>query len=123
MDIADLYDYEIAAIGPVWQSLMNEFSRKANTRANLEELAKRAHDEFVKIGLVVEVNTSPCLIVNPVTMETGSPEIVILGRVPGHEHPEGMDHEFKRHEVLRGNERGEKFHGQKGLVNSRKPGA
>jgi len=119
-DIADLYDHEIAAIGPIWNELMQEFSRKANTRQNLEELAKRATERFQKVGLVVEVNTSPCFIVDPVTMQTGSPEIVVLGRIPGLDDAEGFDHEYKRHEVLRSKERGEKFHGQNSPVNSRK---
>lgn len=118
MDIADLYDHEIAQIGPIWQKLMYEFSTKPNTRANLDELARRATDEFLKIGLVVEVNTTPTLIVNPTTMQPGAPEIVILGRVPGGHYEENgvfmMDHEKKRDEVLKSRERGEDYLGQKG---------
>jgi hypothetical protein len=117
MDVNDLYDHEIARIGPVWQGLMREFSRRANTRANLEELQKRAAAEFLRIGLVVEVNTAPCMIANPVTMRTGPPEVVIIGRAPGIDHTEqgfGMfDHELKRHEVLTARDRGEDFMGQR----------
>lgn len=117
MDIADLYDHEIAKIGPIWRDLMTEFSRRANTRGNLEELAKRATERFQKIGLVVEVNTAPCMVYNPMTGATGSPEIVILGRIPGWQYEEEgvplMDHEFKRHEVLTARDRGEDFMGQR----------
>jgi hypothetical protein len=115
MDIADLYDHEIARIPPIWQKLMAEFSAKPNTRANLDELAKRAAEEFIRIGLVVEVDTSGALITDPRTMRAGSPEIVILGRLPGSPEDEhGFDHERKRDEVLRSRERGEDFLGQKG---------
>jgi len=118
MDISDLYDHEIAKIGPLWQGLMQRFARKANSRRNLEELARVAADEFQKIGLVVEVNTAPCLIFNPITQTTGSPEIIVVGRVPGTHYAEDgtvlFDHERKRDEVLRSRERGEDFLGQKG---------
>lgn len=117
MDIADLHDYEIARVGAIWRELMSEFSSKPNTRANLDELARRAHDKFLKIGLVIELNTAPCLIWNPTTGSTGSPEIVVLGRVPGSTYEEEgvalFDHELKRHEVLTARERGEDFMGQR----------
>lgn len=112
MDIADLYDYEIERIPPVWQKLMHEFSTKTNTRANLDELAKRAAEEFLKAGLIVEVNSAPTLIINPNTMQPGMPEIVIIGRVDSLDDAE-YDHERKRHEVLRSKERGEAYYGQK----------
>lgn len=112
MDIADLYDHEIAKIGPVWNTLMQEFASKPNTRANLDELAKRAHDEFLKIGLIIEVNSAPTLIIDPKTMQPGRVELVVLGRVDQLEDAE-FDHERKRHEVLRSKERGEDYFGQK----------
>ena len=118
MDISDLYDHEIAKIGPIWQRLMTEFSRKPSTRKNLDELSRRAADEFLKIGLVAQVDITPCIVVNPATMETGSPVIDIVGRVPGTHYAEDgavlFDHERKRDEVLRSRERGEDFLGQKG---------
>jgi hypothetical protein len=117
MDMADLYDHEVAKIGPIWQRLMSEFGQKPSTRRNLEELAKRAAEEFVKIGLVVEVNTAPCLIYDVRTGTGGSPEIVIMGRVPGTEYTEDgvplFDHERKRAEVVLSRDRGEDFAGQK----------
>lgn len=118
MDMSDLYDYEIKAVAQVWQKLMVEFSKKTNTRANLDELSKRASDEFLKIGLVVEVDTTPTLIFNPNTMSYGSPVINVLGRVPGQQYEEDghflMDHERKMQEVRTAKERGEDFLGQKG---------
>jgi hypothetical protein len=114
MDVSDLYDHEISRIGPIWQRLMSEFSSRPNSRANLDELAKRASDAFLKIGLVVEVDTSGALIVDPRTMRSGSPEITIIGRVPGSvENREGFDHELKRAEVILSRERGEDFAGQR----------
>ncbi|MEM3097555.1 MAG: hypothetical protein QXU32_02400 [Nitrososphaerales archaeon] len=114
MDIADLYDHEITKIGPIYRKLIQEFSRKPNTKKNLDELEKRAKEEFLKIGLIVEVNTAPALIIDPNTMRPGFPEIVIMGRVPGSpEEKYGFDHELKRAEVLVSKERGEDFAGQK----------
>lgn len=119
-DIADLYDADIAQVGKVWRRLMDQFSRKPNTKANLQELARVAHEEFLKIGFVVNVVWENSLIVNPETMEAFPIEIEILGRVSGGsglgevvEGHELMDHERKRHEVLRSKERGEDYYGQK----------
>lgn len=120
MDIADLYDHEIAAIGPTWQKLMTRFSRLPNTRANLQELAKVANDEFLKLGFVVNVRWENNLMVDPNTMQPYPIEIEFVGRVPGGtglgelvEGYELMDHERKRDEVLKSKDRGEAFLGQK----------
>lgn len=120
MDQSDLYDHEIAKIGPVWQALMQKWSRRPNTRANLQELAKEATDAFLKLGFVVNVRWENNLIVDPTTMQPYPIEIEFLGRVPGGSGlgemsggHELMDHERKRDEVLRANERGEAYLGQK----------
>lgn len=118
-DIADLYDAEIAAVGPIVQRLTGEFARRTANKKNLDELSKRAVEEFFKVGLVVEVNTMPCIIAD-VNGKTGPPEIVILGRVPGSKLSnadqgfELLDHEKKRAEVLKSKQTGEAFLGQKG---------
>lgn len=113
-DIAELYDHEIAKIGPIWQKLMIDFSRKANNQKNLEELARRATEEFHKIGLLIDVNTMPCVVADDRGM-TGPPEIIILGRTKGADEDKyGFDHELKMVEVRRSKERGEKFLGEKG---------
>lgn len=121
MDLADLYDHEVVAVGRLWKELMDRFARKPNTRANLQELAKVANDEFLKLGLVVNVRWENNLMVDPRTMQPYPIEIEVLGRVPGGtglgelvEGHELMDHERKRFEVLRSVERNEEFYGDKG---------
>jgi len=111
VDLSDLYDEEIARIPRVWQQLMAEFSKRPNTKGNLEELAKRANEEFLKIGLIVEVNTLPTLIFDPYKNEYGNPEITILGRIPGT--ISEFDHEKKGWEVVKSRDRGEDYLGQK----------
>lgn len=114
MDIADLYDYEIEIVGQVWKRLMDQFARKANTKDNLQELARVAHEEFLKAGFVVVVAWENTLIVDPKTMKPYPITIEVIGRVPGADEDKiGFDHERKRHEVLRSKERGEAYYGQK----------
>lgn len=106
----DLYDWEMAHIEQVIApKLYMEFSRKRNTPKELEEFQKVAFDEFLKIGLVVEVNIAKAL------FDIGPPDIEIIRRVPGHsDNKYGHDHEAHRVEVLKGNSRGEKYLGEKG---------
>lgn len=114
MDIADLYDWEIEKVGKIWSDLMRRFSHKPNTKANLQELAKVAHDEFLQAGFYVNVKWELNLVINPATMQPYPIEIEVLGRIRGAEEDKiGFDHERKRHEVLRSKERGEDFYGQK----------
>lgn len=99
---ADMYDEDIARIGVMWREIMSRYAKKPNDHFHVGEMAKRAQDEAFKIGYVVRVHTSECLLgVGPATIE-------IVGRVPGHEfNKHGMDHERKRHEVNRAVERNE----------------
>lgn len=104
----DLYDWEIAHIGQVINPVLAPFMRKANTIENLSEFTKVAFDEFLKIGLVVDINTNKAL------LGVGPPDIQITSRVPGHaDNKYGHDHEMHRTEVLKGNSRGEKYLGEK----------
>ena len=113
-DIADLYDYEIEEVARIWKGLMDQFSRKANTKDNLQELAKVANSEFLRAGFVVNVRWENTLVIDPKTMQAYPIEIEVLGRIPGAEEDTiGFDHERKRVEVLRSKERGEAFAGQK----------
>lgn len=125
MDQADLYDEDIKKIGVIIKELTQKWSRKPNTRANLQEMAKDANDRFLKAGFVVNVQWENTLIVVPDTSAPGGTRplpitIEVLGRVSSSgygemvEGVELMDHERKRHEVLRANERGEAYLGQKG---------
>lgn len=124
MDQADLYDHEIAKIAPVWQQLNEKWARRPNTKANLQEFAKEASEAFLKLGFVVNIMWENNLIVNPATMQPYPIEIEFLGRVPGGsglgemvDGHELFDHERKRDEVLRANERGEAYLGQKERAN------
>lgn len=120
MDMADLYDYEIKQIGEIWGQLNQQWSHKANTRANLQEFAKSGNDAFLKAGFVVNIMWENTLIVNPNTMQPYPIEIEILGRAGTNTFNEReagfelMDHERKRDEVLKSKTRGEDFLGQKG---------
>jgi hypothetical protein len=112
MDIADLYDHEIMKVGVIYRELMAKYSRKPNSRFNVEEFVKDAHDRFLKIGLVVEIGTTECL------LGIGPPSIDIVARTPGSiEDAHGLDHERKRSEVLDSKMRGEKFRGEKEQYN------
>lgn len=124
MDQADLYDYEIAQIAKVWQRLNNEWAHKPNTKANLEEFAKVAHQAFLDAGFVVNVQWENTLIMVPdITAPGGMSQmpvtVEVLGRagankfnekVEGHEL---FDHDYKSFEVKRSKERNEDFLGQK----------
>jgi hypothetical protein len=99
---ADMYDEDVKQIAVMWRELMAQYSRKPNDHYHVGEMAKRAQDSAFKIGYVVRVHTSECLLgIGPATIE-------IVGRVPGHEFKKhGMDHEKQRHNVLRAVERNE----------------
>lgn len=115
--MADLHDADIKNIGIVWREIMDKWAKRPNSRHNLEEMAKEAHDKFLKVGLIVDINTIPCLIVDPFTHQSGAPIITVLGHVEGTQHAldpsEGFDHERKRHDVLKSKEIGEEYRGQK----------
>lgn len=99
---ADMYDEDVKRIAVMWRSLMAQYARKPNDHFHVSEMAKRAQDEAFKIGYVVRVHTSECLLgIGPATIE-------VLRRVPGHDFNKyGMDHEKQRHNVLRAVERNE----------------
>ena len=108
IDLADLYDYEIAVIDKIGRELAHKFSHRSSTVANLEELVKTAHAAFLKEGFIVEVDTAKCLILNE------PPEVMIIGKVPDHnDHHHGMDHSRKRSEVLKARETGESYLGKR----------
>ncbi len=113
IDTSDLYDWEIKKIGEIWKALMSKWSSKPNSKANLTELSKEANDLFIKAGFVVNVMWENSLIIDPRTQQPRPIEIEVMGRIPAEAGKE-FEHDRKRWEVLNANERGEKFHGQKG---------
>ncbi len=110
MDTSDLYDWEIQKISLIWMDLQRDWMKRPNTRQNLTQFAAVAHDEFLKAGFVVVVAWENTLMVNPTTMQPFPITIEVLGRIDSSEY----DHERKQSEVIKANERGEKFLGQKG---------
>lgn len=115
MDISDLQDHEIKTVASIWSELNHEWAHKPNTRANLQELAKVADEKFKRAGFVVNVQWENTLIIDPNTMEAMPIVLEVVGRVPDSQNPyHFLDHELKRHEVLRSKERNEAYLGQKG---------
>jgi len=122
LDQSDLYDHEIVAIGEVWKKLMADWARKPNTKSNLQEFAKVANGEFLKLGFVVNVMWENNLIIDPSTMQPYPITIEIMGRTPGGSglgemvdlgdgrKVELKDHERQRDQVLKSIERNEDFH-------------
>jgi hypothetical protein len=119
MDISDLTDAEHKKCVELAWALRQVFATRANTKDNLEEFAKVAKEGYQKLGFVIDVDTMPCVIADQ-HGRTGPPEIVVIRRL----NPETtMDHEYKRWEVLKAKERGEKFLGEKGgRTGAREPG-
>ncbi|MDE2100437.1 MAG: hypothetical protein KGL39_24505 [Patescibacteria group bacterium] len=128
MSLPDLYDEEITKAGQALLKINQEFMHMLATPKAYEELQKRVHDEFFKIGLVARVDI-PTYIVEGSDNEpvVKAPTIEIVGRVPGSSlsvTEEGLqlfDHERKRHEVIKSRERGEKILGEKEPINTLKP--
>ena len=125
IDQSDLYDHEIVAIGKVWEKLMRDWARKPNTRANLQEFAKTANDEFLKLGFVVNVMWENNLIIDPSTMQPYPITIEVMGRAPGGsglgemvdvgdgQKIELFDHERQRDQVLKSIEQNKDFYDKK----------
>jgi len=99
---ADMHDEDVKRIATMWRELMRRYSKKPNDHLHVGEMAKRAQDEAYKIGYVVRVHTTECLLgIGPATIE-------VVGRVPGHEYNKhGFDHERQYHEVRRAVDRNE----------------
>lgn len=118
-DISDLTDAEYKKCVELTYALRQVYASRANTKANLEEFAKYTKEAFHKLGFVVDVDTMPCIIADA-KGRTGPPEIVVIRRV---DPSKTMDHEYKRWEVLKAKERGEKYLGEKGgRTGAREPG-
>jgi hypothetical protein len=105
-----LYDWEIAKIGLIWNKLQQTWMHRPNSTSNLTEFARVAHDEFLRAGFVVNVMWENTLIIDPRTMAPMPITIEVMGRIG---EPDEFDHDRKRDEVLKANDRGEQFYGQK----------
>lgn len=111
MDSNDLYDWEIAEIGKIWNELQHDWMKKPNTTSNLTEFSRVAHESFLKAGFVVNVQWENSLIIDPKTMQPMPVMIEVLGRIA--EPKDGYDYERKSHEVRKAVSRGEAYLGQK----------
>lgn len=107
MDISDLQDDEIKDVYLYVQGLTQKWARKPSTQRNLEEMCKEAEAAMHKKGILIKMHLQDLLV-------GGYPVLEIIGKLDTHEAQYGFDHEKKRHDVLKANERGEKFLGQKG---------
>lgn len=104
---ADLTDAEIKMVVQVVNRIRERYSNKPFTTENLDGLRDETLTSLAAINVLASVDVAPCLNNEP-------PIIDILGKVEGDAmHKFGMDHERKRWEVLRANERGEDYLGQK----------
>lgn len=111
---ADLTDAEIKQVVQIVNRIRERYANKPFTVENLDGLRDETLTSLAGINVLASVDVAPCL--------SGEPPIVdILGKVEGDKmHQYGMDHELKRWEVLRANERGEDYLGQKEVPNAAK---
>jgi len=106
---ADLYDYEKAKIDKeIMPELARRFYYKEASQHNLEEMTKWITDQFLKMGLIIHVNTAEAY------LGVGPPKVSVVSRLSGHSDSKyGHDHERKRKEVVESRELGEKYRGEK----------
>jgi hypothetical protein len=103
----DLTDAEVTEFGRAMGEVSSKYSHKTNSKENLEALRDEILTRSAEIGILVEVDPSPCFYGNP-------PEVVVLGKVAGDDlYKYGFDHEQKAYEVTKAKERGEDWLGQK----------
>lgn len=110
----ELLDSEIQQAVVIIKGLQTKYSRMANSVANLEKLRDEALTRMAEIGVLASFDPTPCFYGDPPVLE-------FIGKVAGDAiHTEGLDHEQKKHEVVKSKERGEDYLGQKETVNKRK---
>lgn len=99
---ADMNEHDLKKIGPLWAEMMEKFGRKPMTHDVAREMEKVAVERFHQMGYEVRVHTAERMMgIGPVTLE-------VLGHVAGSEFDKyGLDHERKRHDILRGIDRNE----------------
>lgn len=107
-DYNDLYDADMPKIARAWQPVEQKWDdagRDMKKPGLYGELKKMAEENLFKAGYRGTLTYS--IMKNELVME-------VHGRVEGAaEYEHGFDHEKKRAEVLKANERGEKWLGQK----------
>lgn len=111
---SDLTDHEISNCFKIIELLRFKYSGRRNTVKNLESLRDETLTRLAEISILATMDVSPCLYGQP-------PEIEILGKLdvdPIHKY--GFDHELKKQEVNKANDRGEDWLGQKGTSDAAK---
>lgn len=102
--MADLHDEDIKKIGEIYGEMMRKFGQRPNNQYWLNEMVSWAEDAYYKAGFKVAFDLQNCFFGEP-------PIMSVLGKVtPDYD----FDHDQKRWEVLKANERGEKYLGEKG---------
>lgn len=102
---ADLTDSEIQQTIKVVNSIRTRYAGKPFTVQNLDALRDEVLTRLAGIGILASVDVAPCLNGEPPTVE-------IVGKVGDPGFNAATDHEKKRWEVLKANERGEDYYGQ-----------
>jgi len=102
--LSDLYDEDIKRIGELYSEMLDKFAHKTNNPQNISEMCKWGEDKFRSAGYNVGFDLQGILL-------GMAPTLVIRGKIS---HDTDFDHDKKRFEVLRANDRGEKYLGQKG---------
>ncbi len=104
----DLLDSEVQQIvAIVVGDIQQRYATKANTAQNLEALRDEVLTRPMQIGIVATFDPTPCLYGDP-------PELEIVSSTRAVHKTDGFDHEQKGYEVVKANERGEDYLGQKG---------
>jgi hypothetical protein len=101
----ELTDEDVMRIGQIVGQIQRRYISRANTPKNLEEM----RDEYLtrlaeEVNVLATVDPSPCFYGEPPVLE-------IIGKISVS--PDGFDHEKKQYEVLKANELGEDYRGQK----------
>lgn len=124
MPMRDLYDWEIQKAAAVyWKHHAMIQQGIPNTPAAVKEFGKRIQDDYYKAGFLVNVDMTPCAIINPSSkggVMSYPPEVEIIGYVNDPEDKQEFDHDEKRFEVLDSRSKGEKYRGDKERVNRKR---
>lgn len=110
----DLYDYEVTKAIQVMMQFNEMAKRTRNTPQALKDLGMRLQEEYLKIGLVANVDLSACGIIDPKTGRTHPPDVEIVARLDDPHNVKEIDHDRKRHEILRAKELGVARDGMQG---------
>ncbi len=103
----ELTDAEAVEAVKVIGRVQEKYAHMRNSKENLEALRDEALTKLMDIGILAELDPSPCFYGEPPVLE-------IRGKVSTDPiHKQGFDHEQKKWEILKAQGRGEDYRGQK----------